>query len=135
MHFFMSEPDPADIPAIAAYFDSLVPEPGPHLAPAAVLARGRDLFKTLGCLECHSGELFTDLKKHDVGTGSSKDNFARYDTPSLVELWRTAPYLHDGSANTVRDVLTTRNPDGDHGETAGLPADDLDALIAYLLGL
>jgi YVTN family beta-propeller protein len=135
MHFFMSEPDPADIPAIAAYFNSLVPEPSPHLSPAPVLARGRDLFKTLDCLDCHSGELFTDLKKHDVGTGTAEDNFARYDTPPLIELWRTAPYLHDGSANTVSDVLTTRNHSGDHGDTANLPPADLDALLAYLLSL
>jgi hypothetical protein len=54
------------------------------------------------------------------------------DTPTLLGIWQTAPYLHDGSALTLRDVLTTRNAAGQHGDTANLPAEDLDALVAYL---
>lgn len=55
-----------------------------------------------------------------------------YDTPSLRELWHTAPYLHDGRAATLRDVLTTFNATGQHGSTNGLSAADLDALEAFL---
>lgn len=58
-----------------------------------------------------------------------------FDTPTLIELWRTAPYLHDGSAATLRDVLTTANPDDKHGKTSHLTADQLNDLIAYLLSL
>jgi hypothetical protein len=53
----------------------------------------------------------------------------------LIELWRTAPYLHDGSAATVRDVLTTRNPRDRHGQTSDLSKQEINDLCAYLLSL
>ena len=59
----------------------------------------------------------------------------RYDTPTLVEVHRTAPYLHDGRAATIKDVLTTHNPQDLHGKIKGLSAAELDDLIAYLLAL
>lgn len=55
--------------------------------------------------------------------------------PSLFGPWRTPPYLHDGSAETIRDVLTRRNPNDQHGRTSDLSADDIDALCAYVLSL
>ena len=54
------------------------------------------------------------------------------DTPTLRGLWRTAPYLHDGSAPTLRDVLTTRNAMDRHGVTSGLSDAELDDLVAFL---
>ena len=57
-------------------------------------------------------------------------------TPSLIEAWRTAPYLHMGSAATIRDVLTDCNPgDGRHGEVADLSSRQIDDLCAYVLSL
>jgi hypothetical protein len=53
----------------------------------------------------------------------------------MVELWRTAPYLHDGSAATVRDVLTSRNSHDQHGRTSDLSKQEIDDLCAYLLSL
>jgi cytochrome c peroxidase len=80
--------------------------------------------------------LFTDLKTYDVGTRGRFDKAAdRFDTPSLVEGWRTAPYLHDGSAATMRDVLTTGNPADKHGKTSHLTPQQIDDLAAYLLSL
>ena len=58
-----------------------------------------------------------------------------FDTPSLRELWLTAPYLHDGRATTLRELLTTFNPSDRHGRTSGLSEDELTALEAFLLGL
>ena len=58
-----------------------------------------------------------------------------FDTPSLRELGLTAPYLHDGRAPALRDVLTTFNPTDRHGQTSGLSVDELTALEAFLLGL
>ena len=56
-----------------------------------------------------------------------------FDTPSLRELWLTGPYLHDGRASTLRDVLTTFNDADRHGETSGLSAPELADLEAFLL--
>jgi hypothetical protein len=78
---------------------------------------------------------------HDVGTlslesgqrlGGALDGL---DTPTLLGLWATAPYLHDGSAPTLRDVLVTANPLGMHGDTASLTAAEIDNLIEYLMQL
>ena len=80
--------------------------------------------------------MFTDLQTYDVGTRGRFDQPTdRFDTPTLVEAWRTAPYLHDGSAATIRDVLTTRNPRDEHGKTSHLTPQQLEDLAAYVLSL
>jgi cytochrome c peroxidase len=78
--------------------------------------------------------LFTDLRRHNVGTSNSSDQSnERFDTPTLIEVWRTAPYLHDGSAATMRDVLTTANKDDRHGRTSQLTPQEIDDLAEYVL--
>ena len=55
------------------------------------------------------------------------------DTPGLRGLARSAPYLHDGSAATLLDVLTTANPADEHGVTSHLDPSQLQVLVAYML--
>jgi len=50
----------------------------------------------------------------------------------LLGVWETPPYLHDGSAPTLRDVLTTNNPDDLHGYVSSLTPEQLDELVAYV---
>lgn len=123
-----------------AYLVSLRPEPSPWLQADGGLTesaqRGKLLFQGKGaCASCHPGPLFTDQEMHSIGAVSPKEPDGRYDTPSLVEVGRTAPYLHDGRAMTLRDVLTTHNPANAHGETSGLSAAELEDLVAYLMSL
>src|SRR5262245_21318825 len=75
---------------------------------------------------------------HDVGT-ITEDSGTRageplfgIDTPTLLGVWETAPYLHDGSAPTLRDVLTSKNPDDLHGFVSALSPEELDELVAYV---
>ena len=123
------------------YLKALRPLPSPHLVGgqlSAAARRGEALFRSAetGCASCHSGARYTDLAHHDTGTRGKYDKAGeRYDTPTLIEGWRTAPYLHDGSAATLRDVLTTRNPDNHHGQTSQLSAQQIDDLVAFLLSL
>ncbi len=127
--------------AMDAYLKSLKPIPSPELVDgklSAAARRGKKLFfaENIGCAECHRPPLYTDLKTHDIGTVSTYDQPTdRFDTPSLIEAWRTAPYLHDGSAATVRDVMTTRNQRHEHGSTSNLTKEQLDDLAAYVLSL
>ena len=51
------------------------------------------------------------------------------------EIWRTAPYMHDGSAATLKEVLTSANPNDRHGKTSHLSTAQLDDLVAYLKSL
>ena len=125
--------------AMDVYLKSRKPVPSPllvngKLSPAA--QRGEKLFHSKGsrCAQCHPSPLFTDLRSHDVGTRGAQDRATdKFDTPSLVELWRTSPYLHDGSVATLRDLLVFANPDDRHGKTSHLTADEILDLCEYLL--
>jgi hypothetical protein len=139
-----------DLDALAIYCNSFdftlsphIPAPG-KLSPAA--ARGKELFfsDAVGCAKCHSGPYYTDssLKKpfnlHDVGTGNSDPSEKmgpQYDTPTLLGVYRTAPYLHHGQAKTLLDVLTTCNKDDKHGKTSHLKASELNDLVEFLKSL
>ncbi len=140
-HILFTRQPPEVAQAIDEYVKSLQPVPSPHLKQGALsppARRGKRLFESAraGCAECHPKNLFTDLRPYDVGTAGASDPAGeRFDNPSLVELWRTAPYLHDGSAATLREVLTTRNRGDRHGITSHLTPKQLDDLVAYLLSL
>ncbi len=119
---------------IDAYLASLTPVPSPYLVNGALSAsavRGQTYFQTQGCVPCHSGPYLTDQLKHDIGTGTGREAGMAYDTPTLREVWRTAPYLHDGRAATVREVITTVHA----ARVAELTDSEIDDLTAYVLSL
>jgi YVTN family beta-propeller protein len=125
--------------AIDEYLKSLKPVPSPSLVQGGfskAAGRGRLVYNRAGCGACHPPGLFTDLGQYEVGTASGFDKpDDKFDTPALIEAWRTAPYLHDGSAATLREVVTTRNLDNRHGKTSGLTSQEVDDLCTYLLSL
>jgi len=141
VHIQFHQPEEATLRAVEAYLRSLEPEPSPHrvaggeLSPAA--RKGQALFESpeTGCSKCHPAPLYTDLKTYDVGTRGALDRTAEFDTPTIIELYRTGPYLHDGSAATLREVLVDRNAKDQHGKTSNLSPEDIEALIAYMLSL
>jgi YVTN family beta-propeller protein len=127
-----------DLDALAAFIDSLaLPGITRPLTPSAI--RGRDAFESpeTGCLGCHPPPRYTDLLTHDVGTADSPgEHFGPLiDTPTLRFVYDSAPYLHDGSAATLYDVLTSANPADEHGVTSHLSPDELADLIAFLSSL
>jgi len=120
----------------------------PFLAPDGSLTAeadsGRVLFHdpVVGCASCHSGPFWTDSSletflRHDVGTGDPADSTTAggLDTPSLVGVWDSAPYLHNHLAKTLTDVLTTRNPADEHGVTSHLAPDQIGFLVAFMNSL
>jgi YVTN family beta-propeller protein len=139
-----------DLDAMAVYTNSFkvrlsphIPEPG-KLFPEA--ERGKKLFfgKETNCASCHTGPYFTDNKKdppfvtHDVGTGTGDKREKmgpKYDTPTLLGVYRIHAYLHDGRAATLHDVLTTHNKGDKHGKTSHLRKEELDDLVAFLKSL
>ena len=58
-----------------------------------------------------------------------------YDVPSLIEVWRTAPYLHSGDALTLREAITDFNWTQRRGRTADLREAELEDLLEYLSSL
>jgi YVTN family beta-propeller protein len=139
-----------DLDALAIYTNSFefilsphVPAPGKLSEPAE---RGKRLFfsKEVACASCHSGPYYTDSRLenpfnlHDVGTGTddpTEKMGPKYDTPTLLGAYRTAPYLHHGKAKTLLDVLTTCNAKDKHGKTSHLKPAELDDLVAFLQSL
>ena len=133
----------------------LEPPPNPHRAAEGLTpeqVRGKALFEDpiVGCSGCHRPlQAFTDGLRHDVGTtttleqvieaeNASKEKRAPrkgvpLNTPSLVGLHHTAPYLHDGSAATLWDVLD--RTDRSMGSTQSLTESQKADLISYLLTL
>ena len=135
------EPGPGVAEAVQEYLRALTPETSPYRLPngdlSAKARRGQAVFESpkTQCLRCHPGPLFTDLKMYDVGTRSEIDSAGEFDNPTCVELWRTAPYLHDGSAVTIEEVFTKFNKHDKHGVTSHLTKEELDDLVEYLLSL
>ncbi|MHC4204333.1 MAG: c-type cytochrome [Planctomycetota bacterium] len=124
--------------AIDEYLKSLEPVPSPHLVDGNLsesARRGEKIFEKARCASCHKGSLYTDLKQHDVGTGQDLDKDKKFDTPTLVEVWRTAPYLYDGRAATMKGVLTIHNPGDRHGVTSSLTDDEIKDLAEFILSL
>jgi YVTN family beta-propeller protein len=120
------------------YLKRMTPVESPYLAEYREKdpqEKGKELYERTGCVHCHNGKYLTDLSKYDVGTGDGGDEGRLFDTPTLREVWRTAPYLYDGRAATMREVLTTFNPGDQHGATRQLTGEELDALILYVYTL
>jgi hypothetical protein len=155
--------DAALLDALAGYVNLGIPLPVPPTTDPALVAAGRAIFERsdVGCASCHRGPRFTDsgagnvglelggtIRLHDVGTcvtggawpdtpSADVDGHARtacdLDTPSLSGVASSPPYLHDGSAPTLHDVLERTR--GTMGDISSLSAADEDALVEYLRSL
>ncbi len=129
----------ADLDALAAYVASLNDFPvSPHRDPdgsfTAEGEAGRAVFIRENCAACHADAPFTDSAAgnlRDIGTLKASSGsrlgapLAGIDTPTLRAVWRTSPYLHDGSAETLADAVAA------HSGVA-LDAGDMAALVEYL---
>lgn len=121
-----------DAVCVDAYLKSLQPLPSPYLVNGELsdLAKeGRKIFEKLKCDECHSGTYYTDLKMHRIGEDIEFEK--GWDTPTLREVWRTAPYLFDGRANTMEEVFEVHK----HGIEKKVSRKEIKALTEYVNSL
>jgi YVTN family beta-propeller protein len=134
--------------ALAAYSNG---HPVPHSPYAKqglndAAKRGKELFFSAEtkCATCHSGPYLTDSRPilpfnlHDVGTGESdkaEKMGPKYDTPTLLGIYRTAPYLHHGEAKTLEDVMRKCNPNDKHGKTSHLSDSEVHDIVEFLKAL
>ena len=141
-----------DLDALAAFILQGIRAPRAAKPDAALLQQGREIFEKASCATCHGGPNWTvsrlpgdvgtlapdgesevEAVLRDVGTYSPKtDVFGSegFDVPGLLGLSATAPYLHDGSAKHLEDIL--RNPQ--HVITA-LTSAEMAKLIAFLMSV
>lgn len=117
--------------AIASFERTLVSGSSPfdrHMAGdaqalSAEARRGFELFRgKAGCVQCHQysaeSPFFSDFQYHNTGIGwagtpdlgryeltKEREDKGRFRTPSLRNIARTAPYMHDGQMATLQDVV------------------------------
>ena len=125
---------------------------GDETAIGEAAKRGFDLFNgKANCAACHSGWAFTDASFHDIGSAQNNDigrgklfptsvtlRYA-FKTPTLRDVARRAPYMHDGSVPTLDAVIDLYDRGGvDRPSRAeeihplGLTKDEKADLIAFL---
>ena len=117
---------------VDAYLKSLQPVPSPYLVNGELSDKakaGRKVFEKQGCGECHSGPYYTDQKKHRIGEDVEFDD--GWDTPTLREVWRTAPYLFDGRAATMEEVFEVHR----HGIERKISKREIEELTEYVNSL
>jgi YVTN family beta-propeller protein len=113
-----------DLDSLTDYLATLSGPPNTLELDPAQVEQGAAVFEAQECGACHLGASGSDLQIHDVGTGST------FGTPTLRWLGLSAPYLHDGRAETLRDVFLLP---GDHALVQSVSLPDIDALTIYLL--
>ena len=137
-HILFRKRPRAEAEAIDAYLKSLRPVPGPHLVGGRLgppAKRGKVLFAQMGCAKCHPPPLYTDRRMYDVASKGPCDYQAKFDTPTLIEVWRTAPYMHDGRYKTVRDLIVKGRHGRRHGPLDSLNDKQIKDLVKFVLSL
>ncbi|NVB39377.1 c-type cytochrome [Pseudenhygromyxa sp. WMMC2535] len=121
-----------EVSDLEAFLSSLPPPKAPSVTDSGAVVRGRAVFESAdaACSACHDGPRLADGNQYDLDT-----NIGAVDTPSLIGLAHSAPYYHDGSARTLRALLTDKGSVHDMGSTAHLSVGQVDDLIAYLESL
>jgi cytochrome c peroxidase len=133
---------------VDAFLTNMKAVPSPFLKKTRLTKsaqKGKKIFYKANCINCHCKPYFTDGKLYDVGTTGKFDITLNKDgkpipqktfvTPSLIELYRTAPYLHDGRYYTLEELFE----EGTHGQikksTEKLENEEIRQLIDYLNSL
>lgn len=130
--------------AIAAYERTILSGDAPYdrfkagdkAALSEAAQRGMKLFfGKANCGACHSGPNFTDNAFHNIGVAGTDEgrhviskslgDKGSFKTPTLREIARTAPYMHDGSMKTLEEVV-------EHYNKGGNPNEQLDEEIFAL---
>jgi DNA-binding beta-propeller fold protein YncE len=120
---------PEESDDVAAFVDfGRLPDSPRKGSSDELVALGEEIFNRseVGCGECHSTEIFTDNKAHDLfGLNGVY-------TPTLLGISASAPYLHDGSVSSLRGLLA--NLEG-MGSVSSLSSEEIEALARYLESL
>ena len=141
-----------DLDALVAYIKTSIKHPpnllhNPNNNLTASQRKGKELFERTvdnfgnvipekdRCITCHPPPLFTNLKMADVDTKSTTDASGLFDTPQLINIYASEPYLHDGKAKTLEEIWTVYGEHDKHGIVNDMSKMELNNLIDYLKSL
>ena len=137
--YFIDDPQRGE--NIEAFIGSLT-LPVANLAPASDTEldqqkRGLQLFVQARCIQCHSFPAFTNLSQHPARRifPEFPEPNLELDTPSLMAIKHSPPYLFDGRAQTLGDVLGKEFEGTQHGRLEALSSPEKSDLIAFLESL
>ncbi|MGZ3633714.1 MAG: cytochrome-c peroxidase [Parachlamydiaceae bacterium] len=118
-------------------YDKFIAGDRAAMSPEAI--KGYDVFRAMGCPVCHFGFNFTDNSFKNIGVGmdATSPDLGRYEitkeikdrgafkVPTLREITKTYPYMHDGSLATLEEVI-------DYYDKGGIPNPQLHPLMKPL---
>jgi cytochrome c peroxidase len=133
-HILFHAADEPIAEALDAYLSGLRYLPSPHLAKGdkTLIETGRKLFNDKGCTDCHDGAQLTNQRAYNLGTGTGSETDTKFDVPTLREIWRTGPYLHDGRAATIEEAIRELQKNEKFRTKTAMNDDELKAVVAYL---
>ncbi len=115
---------------LVAYLESLEAPPSPYAGKRELIHRGRALFKSRDCVDCHSAPTFTSDATFHVGLADER-NRRFFNPPSLHGVNQRDRLFHDGRAASLEDVLLSFR----HQLDAPLSKEEVAALLEYLRSL
>lgn len=129
-------PDEAMCTPMDTFLMRLKPELSPYLEKGCLseaAKRGKTIYfsNKVDCKICHPAPLFTDKNYENAGIPDPFDKNTDWDTPSIIESWRTAPYGHLGSYVTLEEVMKLPS----HSNAYKLSKQDFDDLVKYVQSL
>jgi YVTN family beta-propeller protein len=137
--FGPEEPTDREVQAVVAFLGTLDHLPNPNLGPDGkmneVAKRGQAVFEGKAkCARCHQPPEYTSELNHDVKLEADGSPFKRWSPPTLRGVWDRGPFLHDGRAKTLDELLQGPHSSEKLGG-ARLSADERRDLIAFLNSL
>jgi DNA-binding beta-propeller fold protein YncE len=128
---FGPEPTADEIQAMLAFLGTLDHPPNPNPTGAAS-RRGEALFRgNAHCVRCHKGEQYTSEGVYDVKLEPDGSPYRLWNPPSLRGVWDRGPFLHDGRAKTLDEVLRKDHAPEKLGGEA-LTDEERHELLAFL---
>ena len=94
--------------------------------------RARDPATRAGASSATSRPTSPTASSATWGRSRPLDRQGKFDVPHLNNIYDSAPYLHNGMANTLEEIWTVHNPYDTHGYTNDMTKDQLNDLIEYL---
>jgi len=144
--------NPKELDALVAYIITGIPNPpnmmfNPYGRLTEAQSRGKIIFERTHdangneipvsnrCITCHPAPFYTNKKMAYVGTLGETDDSLLFDTPQLNNIFASAPYLHDGRAETLEEIWTKYGQKDKHGVVNDLTKNQLNDLVEYLKSL
>ncbi len=137
--------DSDELAALSTYLLDIPTRSGLAVSPTSPAAqRGREIYYRPAtnagavipidrrCPSCHPAPTYTSGTRSRVGTATSTDFTDVFDAAHLLDIGDGAPYLHDGRAATLHELLTDPGLMAEHGEVGDLSRGQVNDLVEFL---